>query len=393
MDEDTGSQQQSGGAAAEGAARGTGTTERRRNPELVRMLGLEPEDLLDPGKSMLSGGLQRLWATQRAMELPLKTEQEEEEEGRELTKEEKEELEYQRLKAIEDSPCCKAVPDEEPEAPPPLWRSMTGIFPENERAMSPAGRAMRLEEFVDVVMKLLRYEMEQEQAKPNIYHTVFWDPLPQVCFALGIARAQLTRLSREATGLSAHELVDAIRVEKVKEKMKEEVRKRIQNSESRMQKGTEGLTTEDAEDTEDGLKRKATVASVYAEIKKERKGPQFHRGVWALGFGFPNYLRFYRACLFYYRLAPQQLELVAIQEVLAEENGGETAGTEAGTTTAGTEAGATDGSEAEKKEEEARVREACAQVRARHVQFFTEITRRVWQEVYEGGKGAEAAAG
>jgi AraC-like DNA-binding protein len=359
------------------------------------MLGLEPEDLLDPGRTMLSGGLQRLWATQRAMELPLKTEQEEEDEGRELTKEEKEELEYQRLKAIEDSPCCKAVPDEEPEPPPPLWQSMTGIFPENERVMSPAGRAMRLEEFIDVVMKLLRYEMEQEKAKPNIYHTVFWDPLPQVCFSLGIARAQLTRLSREATGLSAHELVDAIRVEKVKEKMKAAVRERFQKK----------RTAEDAEEAEDGLKEKATVASVYAEIKKERKGPQFHRGVWALGFGFPNYLRFYRACLFYYRLAPQQLELVAIEEVLAEENGRETAGTEAGATTAGTEAGATtagteagattaeDGSEAEKKEEEARVRAACAQVRARHVQFFTEITRRVWQEVYEGGKGAEAAAG
>jgi AraC-like DNA-binding protein len=365
------------------------------------MLGLEPEDLLDPGRTMLSGGLQRLWATQRAMELPLKTEQEEEEEGRELTKEEKEELEYQRLKAIEDSPCCKAVPDEEPEPPPPLWRSMTGIFPENERVMSPAGRAMRLEEFVDVVMKLLRYEMEQEKAKPNIYHTVFWDPLPQVCFALGIARAQLTRLSREATGLSAHELVDAIRVEKVKERMKEEVRRFLdgetggrgdggkRNGGGRLEaggrsNGTEKLTTEDTEDTEDGLEEKVTVASVYAEIKKERKGPQFHRGVWALGFGFPNYLRFYRACLFYYRLAPQQLELVAIQEVLAEESGRETACTEAG---------ATDRSEAEKKEEEARVRTACAAVKARHVQFFTEITRRVWQEVYEGGKGAEAAAG
>src|SRR6185436_14323522 len=111
----------------------------------------------------------------------------------------------------------------------------------NAADISPDQREERLTLLVNVVLKLLREEYKIEQNKPNKFHTPFWDPLPKVCSGLSISRAHLSRLSKEACGLAAHELVDALHVETVKDKMKESIRRFVEAMQA--QCATGGLPT------------------------------------------------------------------------------------------------------------------------------------------------------
>jgi AraC-like DNA-binding protein len=287
--------------------------QRGRNPELLRMLGVTEEDMRNPGAALTSAGVEKMFAILKAMEMPL-----EEEDGR----------------MIDRPPQEKRTP---------VWQAITGMTKESEGAMGPRQREEALQVLVNVVLKFLRYEMQAERENPCVYHTVFWDPLQKVCSALGIARAQLSRLSREATGLSAHELVDGIRAESVREKMKESVTKVV-----------ELLRREHK-------KEALSVREVWNALREARRGPQFHRGQWALGYGFPNYLRFYRACLFYYKLAPQQLELSIIEELVGEKTAEAEPAQETDT-------------------ENAHVDPFLRVMKRREVQFFTELSALVWKE-------------
>src|SRR2546428_6463237 len=44
-------------------------------------------------------------------------------------------------------------------------------------------------------------------------HTFLWDPLLLICHYLDIARSGLSRLSKEYSGMAAHEIIDRIRAE------------------------------------------------------------------------------------------------------------------------------------------------------------------------------------
>ena len=295
--------------------------QRRRNPQLLAMLGVTEDDMRDPGAALTSAGVEKMFAILKAMELPL------EEDGERL--------------GIGTPPPKHA----------PMWQAITGLAKDSDNAMGPKQREQQLQVLVNVVLKFLRFEMNAESTNPNVYHTVFWDPLQKVCSALGIARAQLSRLSKEATGLSAHELVDGIRAESVRAKMKASVEKVVELLRSRPN------ATE------------LRVQDVWSALREARRGPQFHRGQWALGFGFANYLRFYRACLFYYKLAPQQLELSVIEDVLN---------------------GKVDAEPATQNECEtdAHVDPFLRVMKRREVQFFTELSGLVWKESMERVRAA-----
>ena len=47
-------------------------------------------------------------------------------------------------------------------------------------------------------------EAESDSDPENDGRTFLWDPLPMLCHELGIARPNLSRLTKERTGMSAH---------------------------------------------------------------------------------------------------------------------------------------------------------------------------------------------
>jgi len=294
-------------AAAAGTAR-----ERRRDPFLVKCLGIDPAELDAPFEAMLSAGVQKLWAVNAAMNVPVEEPDEAFEsvpgEGEEDAAMRRAEFDFDERQRARQRDEREQQQAEEACRRPPIWRALTGLFRDQERRESPEVRERKLQGLMDVVMKLLRHELGAEKEKKNPYHTVMWDPLEKICMHLGIARAQLSRLSKEATGLAAHELLDGIHAEGIKATMKEDARRFVAKISAAKASSTSG----------GGQRARMTAMEVWRELKQARRGPQFQRTAWAISFGIPNYMRFYRACLFYYHMAPQQLEYEAIAEVLAE---------------------------------------------------------------------------
>ena len=332
---------------------------KRDDPSVLKLYNLSEEEARNPGETLVSAGVRKMYDICRFMKLPA-------------------DLGPNGMGNSE-----AAIANAAQQAP--LWQSMTGLFPEDAETMAPEVREAAVENLVEIVLRLLRYEMKLENEKPSLYHTEHWDPLPKICVRLGIARAELSRLSKEATGLAAHELVDVVRVKSVKEKMKEHVRVflralRIEDCEMRISNlnggsvdgERAGVGGEDAATTAGGTPalRTLTPLGVWKLLKEARRGPQFHRGQWAQYLGFPNYARFYRACLVFHKLAPQQLELIAIEEVLAETKE---------TGTGGTGDGATAGRE-DVLEKERMARVVWEELKRRHVQFFAGVGGKVWAE-------------
>ncbi|HYG77760.1 MAG TPA: hypothetical protein VEK08_22330 [Planctomycetota bacterium] len=246
---------------------------KRHDPQILKVYGLTEEDAANPGAALLSEGVKKLWKVMRFMKLPLDLDAERKWDERAAQ-----------------------------HADLPIWQALSGLRPKEE--MAPEKREAAIEELIKIVLHFLRFELKAEAEAPNQYHTVYWDPLPKICASIGLARAELSRLAKEGCGLAAHELVDVVRVKTVKETMKKHARVFIAALNA----------------TEPGEKNTAptTAQGIYKMLQAARRGPHFHRGQWALTFGFSNHARFLRACLAYYKLAPQQVELMAIEEVLKE---------------------------------------------------------------------------
>ena len=339
---------------------------KRDDPQILKLYGLTAEEAADPGTAVLSAGVRKIFDVCRFMALPVDL--------------------GENGMGKSDAAIAQAAQQV------PLWQSMTGLFPGTEKTMPPETREEAVENLVEIVLRLLRYEMKLESEKPNLYHTMHWDPLQKICIRLGIARAELSRLAKEATGLAAHELVDVVRVKGVKEKMKEHVRVflralRIENckfqSANLNSDAVVGALSPDKLDSS-GLRapttepvapttRPTTALQVWALLKEARRGPQFHRGQWAQHLGFPNYARFYRACLVFHQLAPQQLELMAIEEVLEEIKNEKSEMKKAGEAEI-------DPVDAVAVEKERMARVVWEELKRRHVQFFAGMGGKVWAE-------------
>ncbi|HYG73586.1 MAG TPA: hypothetical protein VEK08_01035 [Planctomycetota bacterium] len=312
---------------------------RRRNPHILKSLGVTESDLDNPLKAMFEGGAQRLWAVLKALDAPFmedrpviqKTGDAEIDEAREFYAErEREERERQLA--------------EERLKRPAVWRQLSGLFKQEEDNLSPEKRQECAQRLIDIVVQLLRNELKLERENPNPYHTIQWDPVRKICVLLGIAPSHLSKLSKEATGLAAHELLDGIHAETIRAKMREQLRAWLASRGSasksdgatarkgggdapvpgRVAPTREVNTSSRIESTSHpdrsvGATSDEDAAELYAELKRSRRGPHFHRSTWALAYGFPNFMRFYRACRFYYKLTPQELEFALLQELLAED--------------------------------------------------------------------------
>ncbi|HEY3324913.1 MAG TPA: hypothetical protein VGP72_30955 [Planctomycetota bacterium] len=231
----------------------------------------------------------------------------------------------------------------------PLWMQVSGLFPDDEPKMSPRERLGAMLLLVKNAERLLRYEIKYSgEQKSEIdaaeVRTYLWDPLRTVCFHLGISQRRLTSYCKELTGMSAIEMVDRIKAEGVRGKIKEELRKFISTAETQrrgerieeehdgnspspltpLPRGGEGNRSggRDARTTEEA-------DEVFAALKKSRRDGRWHRTTWAMGMGFSSYQRFFRACLLCFGKTPHELEMELIEEILKEaerETGGVTTG-------------------------------------------------------------------
>jgi len=122
------------------------------------------------------------------------------------------------------------------EYPAPVWQQTTGLFPQWENKMNPNERAGRIAKLLRTVERMVKFEMRtMERGRPApalledgeasvIKETYLWDPLRAVCFKLEISLAQLSRYAKETTGMSATEIVDCLRMQRARKKMKEDLR-------------------------------------------------------------------------------------------------------------------------------------------------------------------------
>ena len=304
-----------------------------QEPEIIKFFGLTPEQAADPQGTMLDAGVDLLYATssliryRELVRIEALQQQREEEEDRDPS----------------DAMCEKWIArrDEfKPVACGPAWREISGMDPVGEEASTPGERGEQIGKLLNAVEKLARYELNAHAAKraagEEDARTYLWDPLASICKYLVISQRKLTTLSKEYTGMAAHELIDRIRAERVKDKMRADLRPFV----------AEFLSTQRHEDTKtpriennDGKPADATLPStnpqsafrnpqsaasaIWYALKVSRQSPEFHRATWAMSHGFANYQRFYRACLLYYGLTPGQLELEVIRELLDEAGGTE----------------------------------------------------------------------
>jgi hypothetical protein len=142
---------------------------------------------------------------------------------------------------------------------------------------------------------LAEYERDPEKDE----RTFLWDPVATICVELGIARRKLSALTRELTGMAAHEVVDKVRAETIEEKLDADLARRFRR---RVDAGKR-------------FHHETTYATWYWEdilwdmLKRSRRAPYFDRAAWVVRMGFPNYARYRRGVMLAHGgVTPQQLE-------------------------------------------------------------------------------------
>jgi AraC-like DNA-binding protein len=152
-------------------------------------------------------------------------------------------------------------------------------------------------------------EWDAEVAEARSYR---WEPLREICREFGIAQRKLSTFCHEALGMSATEMVDAVKAETVRGRMKREL-KEWMIEESKKEKGKSKKDEQQGE--ERSVKERAV--EVFEALKKWRRN-RWHRATWAMEHGFGSYQRMFRGCLHVYEMTPHELEVEVIEEILRE---------------------------------------------------------------------------
>jgi hypothetical protein len=231
-----------------------------------------------------------------------------------------------------------------------FWQQITGLNAENEAGMNPNERAAGIALLIEKFEILIRYELrsmakrldEQREivmaqsrewtdrdadgnpvsrwARP----THLWDPVRTICVEFGIAPRRLSSFCREVTGMSIWQLVDVVRAETVRKKMKGALVDFVRAwrgqcvlahatpppTPSRKGRGNNGEATPATIDAE--------AEEIFAALKSSRRGPRFHRTSWAVSLGFSSYARMFQSLMLCYGKAPAQIEMELIEEILKE---------------------------------------------------------------------------
>lgn len=196
----------------------------------------------------------------------------------------------------------------------PLWQRISELV--NERAMRPMLRRARIRKLIKATDQLLRVELktptagvldsagqraEKEALKAE--RTVFWDPLPEVCFYLEIAQSKLAQYARQLTGLGAKDLVDRIRVENLRTKLRERLRLVSERVQSSTTNDVKRLSVRDGA----GVLLKALKTSEHFMSRQEL----------ALSVGIASKQRLHRAVLACEGVTLEQLEMQEAEKVFA----------------------------------------------------------------------------
>ncbi len=202
------------------------------------------------------------------------------------------------------------------ETAPAKWMMASGIFPGSEKSDTVDVRRKKLRALYKGALLFIRKAFKRHEEDPDrAERTVFWDPIAEVCRAMEIAPSALSRFCKELTGNSLVQVMDSVRAETLRGKLKAGVRRAVQSSKFKVQSlnGEESSAHGASLGTiEEGI------WAVWDAIKAERKWPRFSQNAWANEMGFASYRRLYRACQVVYGMTPHQLELRLIEEVLGE---------------------------------------------------------------------------
>ena len=164
----------------------------------------------------------------------------------------------------------------------PCWQQLSGLTPEAEKKMSRSERRYALRKLYKKFDALAREALGEHAADPEKdERSYLWDPVAMICVELGIARSKLSALTREHTGMSAHDIVDRARAETIKPALEENVTRFF-----------DGRITP-------GRKLEQGYWSVHLLkcLKSARLAGGFDNVQWALRHGFANYARFRRGCM------------------------------------------------------------------------------------------------
>lgn len=204
-----------------------------------------------------------------------------------------------RVKIIQDAVADTKIP---------LWQRVSGLTSlAAERAMRPMLRRERIRRLLKVVDQILRAELKTPACSENDpaamkasveelkrERSVFWDPLPEVCFYLEIGQSKLAQYSRQLTGLGAKDLVDRIRVEKLRASIRERLRKVVGLAQANSKEDVKRLSVRDGA----GVLLKALKVSEHFVSRQQM----------ALEVGIASKARLYRACLACERKTLEEIE-------------------------------------------------------------------------------------
>lgn len=181
----------------------------------------------------------------------------------------------------------------------PKWRELSGLTPEFEKTLDGKERRAALRKIYEATELEIRIEL-QLAAEDNEFpgeRTFLWEPLSAVCTRLEISQAALTRFLKELTGLTATQLVDRIRAEGLREKLRQ------------------GLIAFVTQHFGAPGRKAQSKAEFWKKLKTLRRDESFSFATHAVELGFSNYSRLYRASMLKYGKTPMQLEDEILREI------------------------------------------------------------------------------
>jgi hypothetical protein len=185
----------------------------------------------------------------------------------------------------------------------PPWQKISGLLPGAEEKMSRSERRAALRKLFKHYEQLAREALAEHAAESGAEkeeRTFLWDPLPALCFELRIARRKLSALTKELTGMAAHEVIDKIRAEKIEAKLSADVDAFCLAC--RIPPGNPDFR-------DDLVTRENWQAHIWKKLKRSRALPSFDRENHAIEMGFPNYARYRRGVMLSHGgQTPKQLE-------------------------------------------------------------------------------------
>jgi hypothetical protein len=192
----------------------------------------------------------------------------------------------------------------------PKWREVAGLRVENEGTMTRSERRYALRKLFRYYESLVREHLKEHEADAEKDERTFlWDPVPTICFEMGIARSKLSSLTKELTGMAAHEVVDKVRAEGIGNKMAYEWASLLKRK---------FVAGGDMPPDPRFAKCESWDEMVGIVVREAKREPAFENARRAVRLGFPNYARFRRGVMLAYKGAtPQALEAMLLRDFAA----------------------------------------------------------------------------